>query len=250
MRRHPTCVIADDEPNLLERLKDLLAAAWPALEVVAEAEDGLAALKALQELRPDIAFLDIRMPGMTGLDLAKVVADRVHIVFVTAYDEYAIAAFESGVVDYVLKPIDPVRLVRVVERLQARLGSPPAEVVAALQSIVSPQQQAPRLQWIQASVGKQLRFISLDEVLYFQSDAKYTRVETADGEALIRTPIKDLATQLDPEHFWQTHRGAIVNIRHIHGVVRHSDGSMEVTVKGRPERLPVSQPFHFRFRRM
>ena len=244
----PTALIADDEPALRERLRELLAAAWPDLELV-EAEDGLAALRILQTHEPDIAFLDIRMPGLTGLELAESHAARCHVVFVTAYDEHAVAAFDAGVVDYVLKPLDPVRLVKVVDRLKARLGTPPVDIGELLKSM-GLRRESGKLQWIQASLGNQVRFVHLDEILYFQSDAKYTRVVTKDGDALIRLPIKDLAGQLDGEQFWQTHRGTIVNIRFLLGVVRESDGTMQVVLRGRDETLPVSQPYHHLFRQM
>jgi len=241
-------LIADDEPALRERLRDLLAAAWPELRTL-EAEDGLSALRQLETVRPDVAFLDIRMPGLTGLELASSYASRCHVVFVTAYDEHAIAAFESGVVDYVLKPLDPVRLLKVVERLKARLGTPPVAVDAILKSLASKRQEG-KLQWIQASIGNQVRFVNLDEIVFFRAEAKYTMVVTRDGEALIRTPIKDLLPQLDSATFWQTHRGTIISTKHLLGVVRETDGTMYAVLRGRNERLPVAQPYHHLFRQM
>lgn len=244
----PSALIADDEPALRDRLRELLAAAWPELKTF-EAEDGMAALERLNRERPDVAFLDIRMPGLTGLELAASCASRCHVVFVTAYDEHAIAAFEAGVVDYVLKPIDPTRFVKVVDRLKSRLGSPPVTVDALLKALAAAKPPG-KLQWLQASLGNQVRFIHLDEVVYFQSDVKYTRVVTHDAEALIRVPIKELAGQLDSERFWQTHRGCIVNTRFLLGVVRETDGSMQIVLRDRDERLPVSQPYHHLFRQM
>lgn len=241
-------LVADDEPALRERLRELLGSAWPELTVM-EAEDGLSALRLLATERPDVAFLDIRMPGMSGLELAASHAGSCHIVFVTAYDEHAIAAFESGVIDYVLKPVEPARLVKVVERLRARLGTPPLAVADLLKAL-TPQRDTNRLQWVQASAGNQVRFLHLDEIVYFQSDAKYTRVVTADGDAHIRVPIKDLVEQLDPGAFWQTHRGTIVNTRFLQGVLRSGDGTMHVVLRGRSERLPVSQAFQHLFRQM
>ncbi|MFO1395606.1 MAG: LytTR family DNA-binding domain-containing protein [Burkholderiales bacterium] len=244
----PTALIADDEPALRERLSELLRAAWPGLKTL-EAGDGLAALELLNRERPDVAFLDIRMPGLTGLELAASCASHCHVVFVTAYDEHAIAAFEAGVVDYVLKPIEPARFVKVVDRLKARMGTVPVTVQAVLRALAATK-PAGKLQWLQASLGNQIRFIHLDEVVYFQSDAKYTRVVTQDAEALIRIPIKELAGQLDAERFWQTHRGSIVNIQFLLGVVRETDGTMQVVLRDRDERLPVSQPYHHLFRQM
>lgn len=242
----PSCVIADDEPNLRQQLRDALRSAWPELRVAAEVEDGLAALEAIQTHAPDVAFLDIKMPGLTGLRLAETVSGRCHVVFVTAYDEYAVAAFEAGVVDYVLKPVELTRLVRVVERLKGRIGGVPASIEATLAALAV---QAPRrLEWVQAVAGKQTRFIPVEDVVYFRSDTKYTRVSTVTGEAFVRTPIKELALLLDDNIFWQTHRGTIVNTRFLHGVERDDDGNLEVLLRGRPERLPVSHAFQHRFR--
>lgn len=246
----PTCLIADDEPHLRQHLRELLGVTWPALQVVCEAEDGLAALRFLQSQAPNIAFLDIRMPGVTGLELARAVSGRCHVVFVTAYDEHAVAAFEAGVVDYVLKPLEPPRLVKVIERLRAKLNEVPIDLATVLRSIQAGRDTESRLQYVQASAGHNSRFIHIDEVFYFQSDAKYTKVVTKDGEALIRTPIKELAELLDGNEFWQIHRGTIVNVRHLQGVSRESDGTTSVLLRGRPERLPVSHPYHHRFRQM
>ncbi len=245
-----TCIVADDEPLLRERLRELLSIAWPDLRVLDEAEDGAQALRALQLHSPDIAFLDIRMPGMTGLEIAQAYQGRAHLVFVTAFDEHAIAAFEAGVVDYVLKPVELPRLVKVIERLKSRIGSAPTDVAAVLRALEEEKRKAPKLQWIQASQGNQTRFIPVEDILYIQSDAKYSKVVTREHESLIRTPIKDLVEQLDGERFWQTHRGTIVNVKYLAGVVRDGDGGMEVMVKERKERLPVSQSFHRRFRQM
>ncbi len=211
-------LIADDEPALRERLRALLASTWPDLDIV-EASDGLEAMRLLGTESPRIAFLDIRMPGMTGLEIAAVHSARTHIVFVTAHDEYAIAAFETGALDYVVKPVEAPRLAKVVERLKARMGEPPADLTAFLRHM-SEAKPTERLQWIQASVGNQVRFVHLEEILYLQSDTKYTRVVTREGEAFIRTPVKGLASRLDPETFWQIHRGTIVNTQHLLGVKR------------------------------
>ena len=244
-----SALIAEDEPLSRDELRGALARLWPDLAIVAECEDGIAALHAFEQHLPPIAFLDIRMPGLSGLDVARQIAGRCHVVFVTAWDEHAIAAFESGAVDYALKPIAPARLATTVARLRERLQSPPRD----LQHLLNRLAQVPAkgyLNWVQATVGNKLRLITVDEILCFQADAKYTRVVTRDAEALIRKPIKELAQALDPESFWQIHRATIVNLRSIDLVQRHDDGRMEVLLAGRDERFPVSQPFQHQFRQM
>lgn len=233
----PTALLAEDEPLLLAELRLALADLWPELEIVAESTDGAATLAALKAHAPDVAFLDINMPKASGLDVARVCPRTTSIVFLTAYQQHALDAFDVGAADYLLKPLNRGRLLSTIERLKARMAAPAP--VAAPASIL-PMAAAPaRLSWIQASVGSMLRLITIDEVVYFQSDTKYTRVVTPQVEALIRMPIKSLAEQLDPQEFIQVSRGAIVNRRHIDGVLRR-DGQMEVRLKGRQEVLSVS----------
>lgn len=244
----PTAVIADDEPFALAGLADALTLVWPELHVVASAGDGPSAFQAIRTHRPTLAFLDIRMPGMSGLEVAATVGEQTLVVIVSAYDHYAMSAFEQGVVDYVLKPVELPRLVTVVRRLQERMAQAnPAQARPVALPAADVQQAA--LQWIKASVGTQVRLIHVDDVHYFESDAKYTRVVTADGEALIRMPLKQLADQLDPQWFWQVHRSSVVNLRRVAGVVR-IDENMEVILKDRPERIKVSLQYQALFRQM
>ena len=247
----PAALIAEDEPLMRERLKEKLAEAWPELDVVAEAADGDEALALFDVHRPRVAFLDIRMPGRTGLDVAAAIGGECHVVFVTAYDRYAIAAFDAGAVDYLLKPVEAERLAQAVARVKTKLASAPpdlSEVVAALRAHAA---TAPaRLRWIKAAVGKQVKLIPVDEVVYFQSDTKYTRVVLAQSEALIRTPLKDLVAELDPERFWQIHRSTIVNVAQLAGVLREDAERQFALFKSRPEKLPISRQFTHRFKQM
>jgi DNA-binding LytR/AlgR family response regulator len=249
----PTALIAEDEPLMRERLKEQLAAVWPELEIVAEAPDGDTALAAFDAHEPDIAFLDIRMPGRTGLDVAALIGGECHVVFVTAYDQYAVRAFEAGAVDYLLKPVEPDRLAATVERVKRKLATPPADLsalLAELRASVARPGGGGRLQWIKAAVGRQVKLIAIADVVYFQSDTKYTRVVLAQSEALIRTPLKDLLAELDAERFWQIHRSTIVNVEAISGVLREDAEKQFVLLKGRPEKLPVSRQFTHLFKQM
>lgn len=246
----PTALIAEDEPMLKAQLKARLAEAWPELTIVAEAEHGEEAVMLAREEQPDVAFLDIRMPVLTGLDVARAIAGGPHIVFVTAYDEYAIAAFEEGAVDYLLKPVTPERIAKVVERLKARLGAPPADLAALLERLAAREPGGGTLRWIRASLGATLRMIAVDDVLYFQSEDKYTKVVTADAEALIRKTIKELHDELDHEQFWQVHRGTIVNLRAIAKVERDWRDQPVLTLKDRAEKLTVSRTFAHLFKAM
>jgi DNA-binding LytR/AlgR family response regulator len=253
-----TAVIAEDEALLRQALVDALREAWPQLHVLAECEDGASALEALSEHQPDVAFLDIRMPGLTGLEVAAALADaspRTQVVFVTAYDQYAIDAFEQGAIDYLLKPIAADRLAATVQRLQARgdIGDGAAleALVAKLGSVLPPARDAkPPLTWLTASAGRETRLILADDVAYFRAADKYTTVVTADGEALLRTPIRDLLEALDPNVFKQVHRSTIVNLKAIAGVTRDDTGRGILRLKSRPETLVVSQPFMTLFRNM
>ena len=252
-----TCIIAEDESLLRQALVDQLGHAWPQLRIVAECEDGASALESLAELQPDVAFLDIRMPGLSGLEVAAAAAQvspRTQIVFVTAYDQYAIDAFERGAIDYLLKPIAPERLAATVQRLQARAGEHDAGALATLLERLGkslPRAQGPEpLTWITASAGRETRLILVEDVAYFRADNKYTTVVTAEGEALLRTPIRELLTVLDASTFKQIHRSTIVNLKAIAGIVRDDSGRGTVRLKSRPETLPVSAPFMALFRHM
>jgi len=253
------CVIAEDEALLRESLVAQLASVWPELEIVAACEDGGSALEAIAAHKPDVAFLDIRMPGLSGLEVASSLLEagvRTEVVFVTAYDQYAIDAFERGAVDYLLKPVARERLAATVGRVRERLarGSQDSAQLAALLSrlatVVPPAPRAEPLVWLTASRGVETRLILVDDVAYFQADSKYTVVMTADGEALLRKPIRDLLEVLDPTMFKQVHRSTIVNLRAVAGVTRDETGRGIIRLKSRPETLSVSQPFMALFRHM
>lgn len=236
----PTALLAEDEPLLLAELRGALADLWPELTIVAETTDGAATLAALRQHAPDVAFLDINMPKATGLEVARVRPAGTSIVFLTAYGQHALDAFEVGAADYLLKPLNRGRLLDAIDRLKLRLAQPrPGQPQAPA---AAPPEQPRYLSWIQASVGNLLRVITVDEVIYFRSDAKYTKVVTAQAEALIRMPVKDLVEQLDPQEFVQISRGAIVNRRRIDAVFRR-EGLMEVRLKGRPDVLSVSSGY-------
>jgi DNA-binding LytR/AlgR family response regulator len=252
-----TALIADDEEGPREQLRAALRQVWPALQVVATAHNGTDAWDAFLEHEPDVCFLDIRMPGMSGLDVARRIAMRTdtkaQVVLVTAFDEHALAAFDAGAVDYVLKPADITRLAHTAARLQARQASAtPPNMQALIDQLAAPLRKAPPLQVLQAAVGREVRLIRCDDVVYFESDTRYTRVVYAtaggEGEALIRTPLKELLAQLDEQQFWQVHRSVIVNHRHIHSAVRVDEGHMHVTLRGRGEKLPVSRHFQGLFK--
>jgi DNA-binding LytR/AlgR family response regulator len=247
----PTAIVAEDEPILRTQLEGKLAKLWPELEIIASVEDGVAALEALEARAPDFMFLDIQMPEMTGVEVARHVAGRSHVIFVTAYDQYAIQAFETGAVDYILKPATDERLAVTIDRLKAKLASPPTDLKAVLARI-SEQIGArkERLQWIKATQGQNLRLIPVGDVLFFQSDEKYTRVVTAESEALIKTPIRELLDGLDPEVFWQIHRSTLVNVNAIAGIARDFRGQAHVKIKGKDESLVVSRIYSHLFKQM
>ena len=248
----PTAVIAEDELPQRQELRAMLAELWPELDVVAECEDGLAALQALQEHRPQVAFLDIRMPGVSGLEVARAAGEHCQVIFVTAYEEYALRAFDEGAVDYLQKPVARDRLRRAVERTRTRLHGGARVDMAALidmvQSRLAPGGKS--IKWITASVGNTMKMFSIDEVLFFQAQDKYTRVVTAESEGHIRTPLKELLATLDSETFWQVHRSAIVRVGAIRAVEKDEDGRLRLTVRGHAEILPVSSAFQHRFRGM
>ncbi len=251
-------VIAEDEELLRTALSSLLKEAWPQLQIVAECEDGASALESIAELQPDVAFLDIRMPGLTGIEVARGLADaspRTQVVFVTAYDQYAIDAFEQGAIDYLLKPITRERLLATVQRIQARAaaGHPDGATLEALLRHLSAREMPaskPPLVWITASTGKDTRLIMVDDVAYFQADNKYTTVMTAEGESLLRTPLRELLDSLDAATFKQIHRSTIVNMKAVASVSRDDTGRGRLKLKNRPETLTVSQPFMSLFRNM
>jgi DNA-binding LytR/AlgR family response regulator len=248
-----TALIAEDEAPQRQALRQLLASLWPDLEVVAECGDGLAALTALDACRPHIAFLDIRMPGVSGLDVAQRACEVAHVVFTTAYDEHAVRAFETGALDYLLKPITAERLNKTILRLRERLNGSVPDIAAAIESIrrsVIAPQRSTYIPWVTAAVGNVIKMFPIEDILFFKSDEKYTRVVTRNEEAVIRTSLKELLDALDPNVFWQIHRSAIVQVRAIKHVRRTELGAMEVSVDGCPELLPVSQALQYRFRGM
>ena len=249
-----TALIADDEPHLATYLRGLLAKAWPELEVVAMAKNGIEAAEQIAALQPDIAFLDIKMPGLTGLDVAQGIEGATRVVFVTAFDEFAVAAFEQQALDYVLKPVKAERLARTVERLKAAAGAPAedARLATALQRLLAAPQApaAAPLRHVRASQGDLVHQIDVAEVLFFHADDKYTCVRTAGGEHLIRTTITELAALLDPARFQQIHRSTIVNLDHLAGTRRDELSRLFVRVRGRGEELPVSRAYVHLFKAM
>ncbi|HEX8614323.1 MAG TPA: LytTR family DNA-binding domain-containing protein [Telluria sp.] len=253
------CVIAEDELLLRDELVQLLASAWPELRIVAVCDDGAGALDAIAAHKPQVAFLDIRMPGLSGLEVAGALAEvspATQVVFVTAYDQYAIDAFERGALDYLLKPVAPARLAATVQRVRARLGSGVADagaLAALLRQLGQALPPAPRMDplvWLTASAGADTRLIMVEDVAYFQADSKYTVVMTAQGEALLRKPIRELLDVLDPSMFRQIHRSTIVNLKAIASVSRDESGRGVLRLRTRPETLAVSQPFMALFRAM
>jgi DNA-binding LytR/AlgR family response regulator len=255
----PDCVIAEDESLLREALVQLLAQTWPELNVAAACEDGGAALEAIAQLQPEVAFLDIRMPGLTGLEVAAALAEaspRTQIVFVTAYDQYAIDAFDKGAVDYLLKPVSRERMQATRKRIEARAAThnpDPAVLAGLIEKLggrLAAEPKAPPLVWLTASAGADTRLILVEDVAYFQSDTKYTVVMTAEGESLLRKPIRELLEVLDPAIFKQIHRSTIVNLKAIASVSRDDTGRGIVKLRNRSETLSVSQPFMSLFRNM
>ena len=248
--KRPRALIVEDEPALFEELRELLAGLWPELDIVGHAADGVDALRQIAQLRPDIVFLDIQIPDPNGLDVARMLRDTCHIVFVTAYDMHALEAFDSGAVDYVLKPIDADRLALTVQRLRLRIAARPADLNPVLDKLPAASQQPTYLRWLTASVGNGLRLITIDEVVFFQSEQKYTRVVLAESEVLIKKTIKELVSELDPEQFWQTHRSTIVNAAEIASIEPNMAGQLSLKLRSRREQLPVAESFVRRFRQM
>ena len=248
-----TAVIADDEPLLRAQLKARLGKLWPELAIVHEMADGRDVDRVIAEHAPRLFFLDIHMPGVNGLEAARAIGKRAHVVFVTAFDQYAVEAFEQGAIDYVLKPFNEDRLAATVERLKERLAGaappPMEELLERLAGRLSPR-PAEHLKWIKASLGQSVRLIPVEEVLFFQSDEKYTRVVTCDAEALIRKPIKELLDELDPDKFWQVHRATIVNVEAIASVRRGLKDQAEIALKDHRETIIVSRNFTHLFKQM
>ena len=247
-----TAVIADDEPLLRDELRDALAELWPELDIVAECADGVSALNEIEQRAPDVAFLDIKMPRMTGLEAAEQISTNTLVVFVTAFDDHAIQAFDHGAIDYVMKPIRVARMAKSIRRLKQRLADR-TSTLGATKRVAQALNQAdgknPRyLKFIQASVGKQVRFVMVEEIVYIQSDSKYTRIVTLNSEAFIRKPLSELETDLDPEMFWRIHRGTMVNVRSIDAVVRDEIEKMSIKLKGLTDRLEVSRAHQSQFR--
>ena len=256
MTKPATAVIADDEPHLAEALRKQLLAAWPGLDVVAVARNGIEAAEAIATHAPDVAFLDIQMPGLTGLEVAQGIEGATRVVFVTAFDEYAVQAFEQAALDYVLKPAKAERLARTVERVRAALAGPTAPddaaLAAALQRLLphAPHPAQP-LRWIRAGVGELTHQIDVRDVRWFEADEKYTVVHTVSGaEHLIRTPIVELAAQLDPEQFWQVHRSTMINVEQLAGTRRDDASRLFLRLKGVERELPVSRAYVHLFKAM
>ncbi len=251
-----TALIAEDEPLLRERLATHLQQLWPGLQVVAQARNGREAIELFDELAPDIVFLDVHMPGLNGVEAARAIGRRARIVFVTAFEQYALAAFEQGAVDYLVKPFEEERLAETVRRLQERVAPPPVpDTFTPLLDRLAGELRAraparTHLQWIKASVGSSVKLIPVAEVAYLKSDEKYTLVVWQGGEALIRKTIRELADELDPEAFVQVHRSVIVNLHHVAQVVRGPNETADVHLRGRTEVLPVSRSYLHLFRQM
>jgi DNA-binding LytR/AlgR family response regulator len=258
--QHPTALIADDEPLLRDALERMLAQAWPELQIVAQARNGREAIDMFVAHRPDICFLDVKMPGTTGVEAARHIGRRAHLVFVTAYDEYAVQAFSQGVLDYLVKPVEPSRLAETVARLQERLHAeqPALNTEVLLQQLAAQLQKtaAPTsLRWVRASVGPTVRLIAVDDIDFLRSEEKYTMIAWRDEsnqprEAVIRMPLKELTTKLDPSQFAQVHRSVVVNLQAISHVTRGLNETADIHLKGRDEVLPVSRSYLHLFRQM
>ncbi len=255
----PTAIIADDEDLALGELRAMLAIAWPELDVIAACDNGTEALEAIMRHQPDVAFLDIRMPGLTGLDVAQAAAGKSHVVFTTAYDVHAIKAFDLGALDYLLKPLTRARLDQAVERVRARLherlgndGAAPdwMRMVSELDRRLAQSRQSERLRWISASVGDTIHLYSIEEVVYFESDLKYTRVVTDKDEALVRLTLKEIQNGLDPDQFWQVHRATIVRASAIACARRDEAGGITLELRERDEKIKVSRAYAWRFKGM
>jgi len=247
---NPRALIAEDEPALRAEVSQALTELWPELVICAEVGDGLEAARVLEEQRPDVLFLDVAMPGMDGLEVARRASGRSHVVFITAYDEHAVSAFEEGAVDFLVKPLSIERLRRTVARLRARVGMAPAALEPLLMGLRSALEKRRTLRWISVLEGRELRFVTTEEILFFRSDHKYTAAVTRKGEHLLFTALKQLVEKLDPEAFWRVHRSYVVNTRAILSVRRPLGAGLELVLRDHPERIPVSQRYAHRFRPM
>jgi DNA-binding LytR/AlgR family response regulator len=247
-------LIAEDEPRLAAEIREELLRQWPEAQIVAEARDGFEALRLLESERPEVCFLDVQMPGLSGLDVARLATGRAQIVFITAFEGYAVQAFDEGAVGYLLKPLEPLRMAKTLQRLKDRLRAPPADPVlpptpagaaaSAAAGSVEP------LRWITVQRGRELQLITVDDVVYFRADNKYVAVVTADTEALISLPLKELVARLDSDHFWQVHRSTIVNAHAIKSVSRGLSGRLSIQLKSRAETLEVSPAYAHRFKQL
>ena len=246
-----TALIADDEPLLREHLREKLAALWPELVIVGEAANGNEAAELIARLKPDIAFLDIKMPGQTGIEVAQGIETDTRVVFVTAFDQYAVDAFDSEAVDYVLKPVTDARLTQTVARLRKSLSEPAPDIAQLLTLLTrSRDREGDTLRWIRANRGETTFQIAVDEVMFFQSDDKYTVVQTANGEHLISKPLAELVRTLDPAHFWQIHRSTVVNVRFIASTRRDGESRMTLSLKNHAKPLVVSRAYQHLFKHM
>lgn len=245
-------VIADDEEALRDHLRKKLSSLWPGLVIAGEARDGVEAARLIEDLKPDVAFLDIRMPGLSGIEVAKKIAGASLVVFITAYDKFAIQAFESQAVDYLLKPVIDERLEKTIERLKERLSSPAQpDFAAVLEKVSLSLRKAPaHLQWVKAQHKDGVRLIPVGDICFFRATDKYTTVRTRDGEFLIRKTIRELEEELDPDQFWRVHRAALVNVRAIRSVSRSVAGTSLIRFRDIPDQITVSRAFSHLFKQM
>ncbi len=241
-------LIAEDEALLASEIREELLRQWPEAQVVAIARDGHEALRLVEQLQPEVCFLDVQMPGLSGLEVAQLIGRRAHVVFITAHERYAVQAFDEGAVGYLLKPLDPARMAKTLLRLKERLPQQPADL-GGLKAQAAPA-GIEALRWITVQRGRELQLITVDDVVYFRADNKYVAVVTADTEALISVPLKELIQRLDGEHFWQVHRSTIVNAHAIKSVSRALSGKLSITLKSRPESLEVSPAYSHRFKQL
>jgi DNA-binding LytR/AlgR family response regulator len=245
----PTALIVEDEPLLAAELREEILHLWPELDVLDAVHDGVAALRAIEARHPDMLFLDVQMPGLTGIEVARIAGSRSHVVFITAFDHFAVQAFEHGAVDYLLKPLDTARLAQALGRVRARLQQPPADLSRLLEQLQRGG-SSERLQWITVLQGRDIQFIAIDDVCYFRADSKYIAVVTATSESLITTPLKELLGRLDPTVFWQVHRGVVVNMHAVQSVRRSITGQLDLKLKSRSETLRVSAGYSHLFKHM
>ena len=254
--RKAKAIIADDEEQLRTHLKSQLLASWPGLVICGEAVNGIEAVELIRKAQPDVAFLDIRMPGLSGIEVATKTAGVCHVVFITAYDQYAVTAFEKGAIDYILKPITAGRLEKTIKRLQKRMKTPPShetklrQTLERLLSEMEAKKPAEFLRWVKVHRGDGITLVPVEEVCYFKADDKYTVVMTRKGESLIRRSIKSLAEELDPSQFWRVHRATIVNVSHIAKVSRSLTGTSIIKLKDLPQTLAVSRTYAHLFKQM